>query len=122
MRGETQSEAECSRKEAERFYLLGLETVLRTGFGIYVSGPITTGRRLLGFLQRHASAVGTPEYPALFEQEVLRPNVLAQRELIAVVANRLAPQEVVIDPTVLPILPGWSQTTIHSGQPSSNDG
>jgi len=114
LKGKAPSEIECSRKEAERFYLLGLETVLKTGFGIYVSGPITTGRRFLNFLQRYSADSGTAEYAAMFEQEVVRPNVLAQRELVALVANRLAPREVVIDPTVLPIFPDWGQSDYHS--------
>jgi hypothetical protein len=114
LKGKTLSEPESTRKEAERFYLLGLETVLKTGFGIYVSGPITTGRRFLSFWQRHAAAAGTPEYAKLFEQEVVRPNILAQQELTSAVANRLAPREVVIDPTVLPVFPDWTQADYHS--------
>lgn len=114
MKSRSLSEAACSRKEAEHFYLLGLETALRAGFGIYVSGPITTGRRFLTFMQRHAAAVGTPRYAELFDEEVLRPNIVAQQKLISAVSDRLRPREVVIDPTVLPVLPNWKQSDYHS--------
>ncbi|MFB3918393.1 MAG: hypothetical protein ACE14M_16815 [Terriglobales bacterium] len=48
------------------------------------------------------------------EQDVIAPNLAAHKELVSAVARRLAPREILIDPTVLPVFPDWSQSDYHA--------
>lgn len=91
-------------RESEITGMLGLMgTVLTRRSSIYVSSPITSGRRLLAW----HSTPGVVTFDRRFKQEVLEPNLAVARAAVATIrANTHMP---VIDPTALPALDGWTQ-------------
>jgi hypothetical protein len=76
---------------------------------LYVSAPITTGRRFVQWLETDGAKLrrGTPEYEAQHMRQVVEPNVQAVRPVIA--AIRAGTRQVVIDPTAFADVPGWTQ-------------
>lgn len=79
----------------------------------YVSTPLTTGERLSDWLQRSdpRPAKG-PAYQEQLRRIVIEPNRQAASRFVARLRRNL--HTVVIDPTALPDMPGWSQRDYHS--------
>jgi hypothetical protein len=79
----------------------------------YVSTPLTTGERLSDWLHQ-----STPkpekgvEYDEQLRKLVIEPNRQAAAQFVA--RLRRGVNVVVIDPTALPDMPGWSQEDYHS--------
>lgn len=84
--------------------LEALACVVRERGAVYVSAPITTGRRLQDW---HAAG-----RPGSHETSVRKLNVEAASLVVQQVRERWG--GVVIDPTALPDQPGWEQPDYHA--------
>lgn len=92
----------------------GLRCVVAPRGGVYVSAPITTGRRFLEWRRRvswEAEADGA-RYRDSHRAEVVAPNVAAVERLV--LAARRHFRDPVIDPTALKDQPGWTQREYHA--------
>lgn len=91
-------------------HLLGYEPDNRSA--VYVSAPITTGRRFVEWRRNGGSGLkpGTEQYEYERRLQVIEPNCAEA----AVVVNRVCKQlgGIVIDPTQLDVH-GWSQASYH---------
>jgi hypothetical protein len=86
-----------------------LRTVAGAREAVYVSAPITSGKRLSAWLARRdggakASGDGGEEE---FRREVVRENLEHAKQIVAALRRECA--GVLIDPTSLEDLPGWTQ-------------
>lgn len=80
---------------------------------LYVSSPLTTGQRFIDWL----GSTSAPDphdmaYPEAFRRAVFEPNRESARAFVARLREECA--EVVIDPTGLPDLEGWTQRDYRS--------
>jgi hypothetical protein len=80
-----------------------LTCVLRGRRAVYVSGPITSGRRLFALKKAGFAA---KNFEAQFHSAVVEPNI---RDIQTLVARCREQDLFVIDPSRLPFLPGWKQ-------------
>lgn len=80
---------------------------------LYVSSPLTTGQRFIDW-RGSASALDPRDvaYPEEFRRAVLEPNRESARAFVE--RLREAHTDVVIDPTALPDLVGWTQRDYRS--------
>ena len=76
---------------------------------VYVSTPITTGPRYMNWLRRESRSQN--EELAMYQQEVINPNLTHGRELVCRIRSHFM-NRVVIDPTAVR-LPGWEQGDYH---------
>ena len=86
-----------------------LGSVIAGRSGVYVSAPITSGMRLARWL-RSRNVEFDPSHPesyAEFQREVLEPNCEHAQEIIGNLRTKFP--NVVIDPTALKDIDGWTQ-------------
>ncbi len=80
---------------------------------VYVSSPLTTGESYIEWRSTSSAPdVGDAMYAEAFSRAVVEPNRERAREYVARLRGERA--EVVIDPTALPDLAGWSQEDYRS--------
>jgi hypothetical protein len=81
-------------------------TVIEDRNAIYVSAPVTSGRRLLEWHSRGEvdGAIGGSAH----RDSVVVPNIQAARAIVREIRTRMA-DKVVIDPTALSDIEGWAQ-------------
>lgn len=97
------------RAEEIEFALNILATAIPTRSAIYVSAPITSGRRSAEWYRTLSQGVdlSNPEYASLKIEHVIKPNTDAVQPIIT--ALREHEKQVVIDPTALISPSGWTQ-------------
>lgn len=78
---------------------------------VYVSTPITTGPLFAEWYLRQAD-VGSTDYAARLREQIIAPNLERARPLVLACRDRFQGR-LVIDPTGLPDVPGWSQYDYH---------
>jgi len=95
------------REVAALLSVLGSVIVGRSG--VYVSAPITSGMRLARWLKSRNVEYDPshPENYAEFQREVLEPNCEHAQEIISNLRTKFP--NVVIDPTALKDIDGWTQ-------------
>src|SRR5581483_1810409 len=90
--------------------LSAFKTVLEDRSAVYVSAPITTGRR---FAQWRLTLGEDDLSPSLLSEQhreaVVAPNILEARATVSAVRRKF-PSKVVIDPTALPDIKDWEQS------------
>jgi len=85
-----------------------LHGVLPKRIAIYVSAPITSGRRFVDWYTRHRQTTGSlEEYQREHSREVVAPNRNAASALVKKL--RATHSEPVIDPTAVADIEGWTQ-------------
>ena len=101
--------AATSRMNEIEAMLSALTSVVPDRGGTYLSAPITTGRRFLGWFERHRKLPreGGPETERAFDLEVVEPNRAEAR--IAASKLRASQREPVIDPTAVLHIRDWGQ-------------
>lgn len=81
---------------------------------VYVSAPITTGQAYVVWRHSHGSQVTRdhPQYDSLHYQHVISTNLTRVAPLVRRLRESF-PDRLVIDPTSLEDIPGWSQEDYH---------
>jgi len=84
-----------------------LGSVIVDNSAVYVSVPITSGRRLADWLNNVEFDLSHPQSHAEFKREVLEPNCEHAQNIISSLRKQFT--DVVIDPTALKDIEGWIQ-------------
>src|SRR5262245_36356804 len=85
-----------------------LRGVIPGRFAIYVSSPITSGRRFVEWYERHGQKSGSADFDhAAHFQHVVEPNRAAAAALVR--KARELNRGFVIDPTAVGVIEGWNQ-------------
>lgn len=100
---------QSNRSQEINFLLEIMSTVVENRTAIYLSTPITTGKRFSNW-QTSSNAISNTHESTYLEEHrrnVMEPNRAHVRSLIRKQRNTLG--RVVIDPTALDALSGWTQ-------------
>ena len=91
-----------------------LDGVIPDREAVYVSVPITTGKRFLDWRQGPGAGLAPSDgrYRSEHRRQVVDPNRAQVAPVIRLLRERLG--RVVIDPTTLDDVPGWAQADYHA--------
>jgi hypothetical protein len=86
----------------------------RDSHEVYMSAPITTGEAYVAWRHNHGAPITRdhPQYESLHYENVISANVTRVGPLVAKLRRRY-PDRLVIDPTSLDNIDGWSQSDYH---------
>jgi hypothetical protein len=102
------------RRSVSRVVFEVLDGVLPDREAVYVSVPITTGKRFLDWRRGPGAGLAPSEgrYRSEHRRNVVDPNRAQVAPVIRVLRERMG--RVVIDPTTLGDVPGWAQADYHA--------
>jgi hypothetical protein len=86
----------------------------RDGHEVYLSAPITTGEAYVVWRHSYGAQItrDNPQYDSLHYQHVISTNLTRVAPLVTHL-REMFPDRLVIDPTSLQDIPGWSQSDYH---------
>lgn len=99
--------------ELRQWMVAAMGCVLEPGSAVYLSAPITTGPRFVGWRRGPGAGLewGNPDWAQMRYQAVIAPNREDVVPLVDFLRSRL--DDPVIDPTSLEDVPGWEQFDYH---------
>jgi hypothetical protein len=102
------------RRDLSRVVFEVLDGVLPDREAVYLSVPITTGRRFLDWRRGPGAGLAPSDgrYPSEHRRHVVEPNREHVVPVVRMLRERLG--RVVIDPTTLHDVPGWGQADYHA--------
>lgn len=102
------------RRDLSRVVFEVLDGVLPDREAIYLSVPITTGKRFLDWRRGPGAGLAPSDgrYPSEHRRHVVDPNREHVVPVVRMLRERLG--SVVIDPTTLHDVPGWGQADYHA--------